>query len=180
MEDTIRMLGLLRKYDLSPMERVVLGHTGTVQHFLGILFNEPVAVEMISQREAGRRFHRKSHLFLKSNGVVVCYAHSMIVYKEDVRQGAIEDVRAGILGIGHIASRHGIPMSRMIEDFSVGQHFVSRLYSMESQDLSYLINETYPRDLFAYERSLGQSCSRKSSTHAGAVRPLAPDSPSTC
>ena len=41
----------LKPYDLSPIERVLAGHTGTVQLLLSLLFGEPVDVVLIGQFE---------------------------------------------------------------------------------------------------------------------------------
>ena len=150
--DIAGVLDRLKVYDLSPIERVLAGHTGTVQLLLSLYFDEPVDVVLMNQEEKEGAIHRVVSLRLRRREIAVCHASSVI--RLDLSsQGVLTDVRGGKLGLGQIAVKYSVPTKRTIGEITVTPSRISRQYIMEGFDpghqyLHYVISESFPRKLF--------------------------------
>ena len=56
------IIGKLERYDLTPLERVILANEGTVQSLLSVIFRVPVEVSVISQVEVNQSIVRWARL----------------------------------------------------------------------------------------------------------------------
>lgn len=137
----------LKDYDLNPIERVLAAHTGTVQLLLSLWFNEPVDVEGIKQKEGDGKIHRSVDLVCRHSRLTVAHAESVIGL-DDNSPEVLADIRAGKLGIGQIAVKHRVPVTRTLHEVQVAPHELSRFYSMQGPGLHYEIRETFPRYLY--------------------------------
>ena len=142
------LLRTLNGSQLSPIERVLVGHTGTVQVLLSIWFNDPVEITVVDQYERGGCIYREVNLVLCTSGAVVCRATSEIPSARN-RADVLEDVRASQLGIGQIAAKHRIPTERSLVDFQVEDETITRTYEMVGKGLCYLVTERFPRAIYA-------------------------------
>ena len=142
-------------YPLTPIERVLAGHTGTVQLLLSLLFNEPVDVVLIGQTEieSRREIHREVSLKLLDSKIEACRAVSII----DLNRNAplvVAQIREGQLGLGQIAVKYNVPTARTINSIEVTRDKISREYTLESvglgqeQQLHFTIMEMFPREVF--------------------------------
>ena len=143
----------LKPYGLRPIERVLAGHTGTVQLLLSLLFGEPIDVVVIGQTELAERheIHREVSLRLRYQEIEVCRAVSVI----DVQRNSdliLDRVREGQLGLGQIAVKYFMPIRRTINIIEVDKQQISREYTMEGasepEALHFVITEMFPREVF--------------------------------
>ncbi len=130
---------------LSPIERVLLGHTGTVQLLLSLWFGAPVEVLVHAQKEDESRILRTVQLVTSDKPVAG--AVSVIPLGEN-RPEILADIRVRQLGIGQIAVKHGIPTERKITKVEVTPKFIRRLYTIEGDGLLFAITETFERELY--------------------------------
>jgi hypothetical protein len=170
IEGALKRLG---PYGLRPIERVLAGHTGTVQLLLSLLFNEPVDVVLIGQTELDgvihHEIHREVSLRLRKRdpqwgselGDEVCRAETVIDTQRNAPE-VLEHVREGKLGIGQIAVLLHVPVTRTINTIEVTPGAIRRQYTMENLGqwhrgacgrpaapaLHYVITEVFPRELF--------------------------------
>lgn len=140
-------LKLLKPYDLSPIERVLAGHTGTVQVLLSLWFNEEVVVKVQEQIDNPGGIERKVHLALGISNLVVATATSVIPRSVNMPK-VMGDVQEQILGLGQIAVKHQIPTSRRIIELSATDDELRRKYIMEGQGLRYVITENFHRRFY--------------------------------
>lgn len=149
----------LRPYGLGPIERVLAGHTGTVQLLLSLLFNEPVDVVLIGQREIESRheIQREVSLKLRHRETEVCRAISSIDLERN-SQVVLQYIREGRLGLGQIAVTCNVPIKRTINTIDVTEDQISREYTMEGLEpgrlfihLHFEITEMFPREMFLKE-----------------------------
>lgn len=147
-------LKLLEPYDLCPIERVLAGHTGTVQVLLSLWFNDAVVVQVQEQIENPGGIERKVHLVLSKRELVVATATSVIPRLSNLPK-VMKDVEEQILGLGQIAVKHEIPTSRQIIDLGATDELLSRKYIMEGQGLRYIITENFYRGFYTHEFALG-------------------------
>ena len=145
--DIAALLDRLKTNNLRPIERVVLGHTGTVQLLLSLLLDDPVDIKVLHQSTQDGVLIRETSLVRRSDGEEVAHALSKISMELNAQE-VIADALAGQLGIGQIAIKHMIPTERRIVDLEVKRDTLSRTYTMTGPGLSYNITETFPRDLF--------------------------------
>jgi chorismate-pyruvate lyase len=144
-----QVLERLKEYpDLRPIERVLAAHTGTVQLLLSLWWNEPVDVVIVSQTEEDGKIHRVVMLTCRNSHLVAAHAESLIPIEANDRE-VIADVRAKELGLGQIAVKHEIQVTRVLHEVEVTSHeMLSRFYSMSSRSrmaLHYEIRESFPR-----------------------------------
>ncbi len=154
----------LKPYGLSAIERVLAGHTGTVQLLLSLLFDEPVDVVLITQEEVDGVIQRVVSLRLRDREVEACRAFSLIDTKRNA-PAVLEDIREGKLGLGQIAVKFRVPIQRTITEVKANYWAIVREYTMETDEtfmgardlpprstappaLHYVINETFHRELF--------------------------------
>lgn len=145
--DIPSLLKQLEPFELSPIERVLAGHTGTVQVLLSLWFNQPVVVDVTSQEVTGAGITREVKLVLQRSGLAVAWAHSIIPRASNLPK-IMEDVEEQNLGLGQIAVKHQIPTSRQITELDATDLAIRRKYVMEGQGLRYVITEQFDRTLY--------------------------------
>lgn len=138
------LLESLSRYQLSPIERVIAGHTGTVQWLLSLWFGEAVVVRSRGQDEDADRIERQVDLVLLRRDLVVCEARSCISLAA-ADPAVIDRVRAQRLGIGQIAVELGIPTRRSIRSIAVTPEHIEREYEMRGPGLHFEVRERFPR-----------------------------------
>lgn len=147
--DIAGILEALGRLDLSPIERVLAAHTGTVQLLLSLWWNQEVGVEVVgAQSEEEGRLRRAAELRLKDSGLVVARALSFIDLRRNSAE-VLEEVRSGHRGIGQIAIALRIPTTRRIRDVSIEGGDLTRRYVIEGEGIYYEIEEGFPRSLYA-------------------------------
>lgn len=145
--DIAAVLARLKPYNLSPMERVLAAHTGTVQLLLSLYFGSPVEVALVEQSEEMGELRRRASLVVSCTGQEACFAHSAIPLSANSRE-VLADVWEGKLGIGQIAVKHRIPTERRIREINVTPSQICRKYVMQGPGLYYAVTEVFPRDLY--------------------------------
>ncbi|KKL95408.1 hypothetical protein LCGC14_1854900 [marine sediment metagenome] len=144
--------GLLGQFNAKGLERgeqVILGHFGTVQTLLSLIFKEPVTVKLLEQEtrdnESAGEILRSVQLVC---GVgVVCNATTHIPL-EGNRPDVLADISAGTLGLGQIVVVRAIPNKRVLVDVGRNAHAFWRKYTIEGPELLLQIHEYFPRDPF--------------------------------
>lgn len=147
----------LHRFELG--ERVILGHLGTVQTLLGLIFAAPVSVRVIEcHREAAQvtpapsetmveeRLTRKVELV--AGGKVACNASSLIPLGSSNRPDFIRDVEAGEAGLGQLIVKHRIPATRLLHSVGRDPEGFWRHYSITGPGLNLEIREFFPRQPF--------------------------------
>jgi len=150
--DIAGILTALRQYDLSPIERVLAAHTGTVQLLLSLWWGEEVVVDLIDNHmgEEDNTLRREAVLRLANSGTPVASALSSIDLIRN-HPKIVEDISAGRLGIGQIAIKHGINTRRRIEEVSIKDECLYRRYIVEGPGVHYEIQEFFPRALYCHQ-----------------------------
>jgi len=138
------LLAQLSGWRLSRIERVVAGHTGTVQWLLSLWFDESVEVRSLGQQEFEGWIERQVELVLARRRVVVCEASSRIRVAE-ADPAVLARVRDRRLGIGQIAVELGIPTRRSIRSIGVTPEHIERDYVMRGPGLHYEVRERFSR-----------------------------------
>lgn len=126
-------------------EQVILGNFGTVQTLLSLIFNVPVNVQLIDQKENTGVITRRVKLV--AGQATVAYATSHIPRSCNDKD-VIQDIIAGTLGLGQIVVKHKIPNSRTL--LSVGRDKAGfwRDYKIEGPKLHLEIGEWFPRKVY--------------------------------
>jgi hypothetical protein len=105
----------LKHLGFSPVEKLILSNQGTVQKFLGLLFETDVHVEVVSQHELFKIIFRWVRLHCEINGIdtTLCLASSMIPIERNT-PGMITGIKEQNWGIGQIIDSTGINTRRII------------------------------------------------------------------
>ncbi|KKL22432.1 hypothetical protein LCGC14_2435490 [marine sediment metagenome] len=145
-------LDRLAQYNLNPIERLLAGHTGTVQLLLSLWFNTEVTVLVERQQEYDVKVIKRQGALMADylrNGerLAVCGVLSYIDVPK-CSESVVHLVRAQELGLGQIAVLLGIPTVRSLTDLEVDDRRIQRTYIMEGPGLHYTITEAFPRELF--------------------------------
>lgn len=147
--DIAGILETLAAHDLSPIERVLAAHTGTVQLLLSLWWDEEVVVEVDGpQVREGDRLRRAVMLKLIASGLVVARAISYIDVTRN-KPEVMAEVEAGKRGIGQIAIAQRIPTIRRIREVRIEDGDLKRVYVIEGDGIHYEIEESFPRALYA-------------------------------
>lgn len=144
------LLDKLRPYNLNTWERILLGHTGTVQQLLSLFFDKPVEVKVLHQEQVGDEIEREVELVLEGTGLVVAKALSLIPVNEN-SFAVIDLVNKKELGLGQIASLLKISTSRNILKVGATPETVERTYELSGHspvNLYFRITESFPRGLY--------------------------------
>ena len=141
------VLERLKPYELAPIERVLAAHTGTVQLLLSLWFNEPVDVNLLEQLEVHEEIRRRVALVRRGTRIEAARAKTIIPIQRNSPE-ILEDVRAGELGLGQIAVSRQIRTTRKMTRLVVNDHYVTRTYLMEGDGLHFVIEESFPRQLY--------------------------------
>ncbi len=137
------LLDTLKEFERG--ERVILGHFGTVQTLLSLIFGGPVAVKLIDQGHDNGVIVRRAQL--AAGREVLCVAVSRISTLHN-RAEIIDDIGEGELGLGQIIARHKLSTSRSLVDLGRDQKSFWRTYDINGPDLEIQISETFPRAPF--------------------------------
>ncbi len=144
--------GLLDQFNAADLERgeqVILGHFGTVQTLLSLIFKEPVTVKVVEQEsrdnESENEILRSVHLLCEIG--VVCYATTHIPLERN-RPDVLADISAGTRGLGQIVVVHEIPHKRVLVDVGRNPYAFWRKYTIEGPELLLQIQEYFPREPF--------------------------------
>lgn len=126
-------------------EQVILGHFGTVQTLLSLVFGEPANIRLINQREEDGLILRQVEL--RCGETIVGYAVTHIP-KARNREDVLSDILTGRLGLGQIVVVHEIPSRRNLVDVGRNKHAFWRTYTIEGPQLFLEIHEYFPREPF--------------------------------
>ncbi len=144
--------GLLDQFNAAGLERgeqVILGHFGTVQTLLSLIFREPVKVKLLEQEsrdnESENEILRSVHLLCEIG--IVCYATTHIPLERN-HPDVLADISAGTLGLGQIVVMHEIPNKRVLASVGRNPHAFWRRYTIEGPELLLQIHEYFPREPF--------------------------------
>ena len=155
-----KMADKLKSIDLSPIEKLILSNKGTVQEFLGLLFETKVEVEVLSQHELYGTIHRWVRLHGKINTVdtTLCLASSVISVTQNTH-GIITGIRERNWGIGQIIESTGINTRRTIYEAFADENTFARNYLIRdiegnpigiesNRKIHLVITEIFPRKLY--------------------------------
>jgi len=140
--------GLLDQFNTQGFERgeqVVLGHFGTVQTLLSLIFGEPVRVRLVDQQYRDGDILRTVHLVCGAGAV--CHATTRIPLAKN-RPDILRDIASGRLGLGQIVAVHQVPSRRDLADVGRSHHAFWRSYTIEGPELRLEIYECFPRQPF--------------------------------
>lgn len=141
--DLPRLLGTLRGF--SPLRRVLLANTGTLQGALSAYFGAPVTVEVTSQRVDGDAIERVVDLVCKELGVVACHAETTATVRDlRIRQLLTETG----MGIGQITALLGLRTTFELDDAGEGGGMFWRAYRLYGEGFDYRITEVFQADLY--------------------------------
>ena len=130
--------------DFTPLQRILLTATGTLQGVLSAYFGQEVRVVVREQAaEDPWVLHRVADLM--AGELVVCQADSQITLTLDkVRQ----EVLAKQMGIGQILEGLEIRPKFQLLEVGRGNGAFWRLYKLEGPGVVYRITETFPEGLY--------------------------------
>jgi len=126
-------------------EQVILGHFGTVQTLLSLIFGDPVNVRLTDQKEKDGEIARSVNLVC--GDTIVCFASTRIPVARN--QGEVlSDISAGSLGLGQIVFKRQIPHRRELVEVGRDRTGFWRTYTIEGPGLFLTISEYFPREPF--------------------------------
>ena len=140
--------GLLERFSSQGFERgeqVILGHFGTVQTLLSLVFGEPVKVRMVDQQCRDGEILRTVHLVCGAGAV--CHATTRVPLARN-RPDILRDIVSGRLGLGQIVAVHQVPSRRDLADIGRSPSAFWRSYTIEGPQLRLEIFECFPRQPF--------------------------------
>jgi len=126
-------------------EQVILGHFGTVQTLLSLIFGKPVNVRLIDQKERDGLIVRSVNLMCEDTLVAYATTH---IPKDRNRPEVLFDISAGRLGLGQIVVTHQIPNKRNLIKLGRNSLAFWRTYAIEGPQLFLEIHEYFPRQPF--------------------------------
>lgn len=160
--EEIDLKGLVSRFKrggFQPGERVILGHFGTVQTLLSLIFLEPVRVQLEDQKieegvypycpgviEFGGSCLKRS-ISLMAGEEVVGTATSYIP-EEDNEESLISQLLHSGLGLGQIVFESGIPNKRILHEVHRNAESFGRCYTICGPRMRIVINESFPRKPF--------------------------------
>lgn len=152
--------GKLKALNLSPIEKLILSNKGTVQEFLGLLFETEVKVEVLSQDELFETIFRwvRLHGEINSIDTTFCLASSVIPIQYNT-PGIITGIREKNWGIGQIINSTGINTRRTIYGAFADEDQFGRNYLIQdiehypdgfgpTRKINLVITEIFPRKLY--------------------------------
>ena len=149
------LLDSLKPYNLGPMERILIGHSGTVQLLLSLFFNKPVLVKVVRQQQVGDEIEREVNLVIQDTELIVGKALSFIPISEN-SSAVIDLVNGKNYGLGQIASYLKVSTIRALKNVGVTDETIERTYTMTGTsfvhvspvNLKFRITESFPRELY--------------------------------
>lgn len=147
--DVAALLKLFEDGQYSILERVLLSHHGPVQTVLSVIWGEPLQVHVVSQEDSQDKDRPAIIRLIDmcTDHLVVMRARSRIFTRECSPQ-VVEFVRQKQLGLGQIATRLGIPITRHILKIGKTKDVFWREYDMRGDGLHYVIQEYLPIALY--------------------------------
>lgn len=157
-EENIKKLIAKVPKDTGAIERLVLANDGTVQTLLSVLFNIPIKVEVIAQKEYSTYIIRWAKLVAEYSPDIkftVCLAES-VVDKTTSYSGFINGLREKKMGVGQLLSSLHINTDRELLGFHSDDSNFSRTYSITSvksddvneRPINIIITEVFPKAAF--------------------------------
>ena len=147
-QDNIQQLIDKLPASLSPVERMLLCHDGTVQTALSILFRVPVKIEVLSQYSLPEdqvivRWVRQVAEYSPGDQTTVCLAESVIPIKKNP-PGFITGITEKFFGIGQLIKSLNLTTHREIQGVYGDSDTIARNYLITG-DCFLLITETFSR-----------------------------------
>ena len=129
-------------------EQVILGHFGTVQTLLSLIFETPVNVCDIEMEEKNGDIIRRVNLKVgPDDQLLVCHATSRIPVDRN-RSDVLQAITSGKLGLGQIVVTNQIPNRRILQEVGRNKEAFWRAYTIEGPNLFLEIHEQFPREPF--------------------------------
>jgi hypothetical protein len=141
---------------MTPVQRMVVSHDGTLQELLSAYFGSPVKVTVHNQIDNYGVIIRNSALYTgnTNNAVDVCLATSVMrtVNPSCSSSGSkfIERIRQCEHGIGFVLNDLGIQTHREILDIHVNEDMFRRVYRIFDDDgeIDIIITEVFPSHMY--------------------------------
>ncbi len=137
----------------TPLQRILMATSGTLQSTLSAYFDGPVTIEVLSQSipepDEGRPITRQ--VSLVCNFKSVCYAKTTVYA---CGQEAIDLIQAQELGLGQIMQKLGIKPDFRLKRVGQDDDIFWRLYVLSGQgsgvfsSLTYHIREEFPKHFY--------------------------------
>ena len=140
--------------NLTPTQRMVVSHDGTLQDLLSAYFGHPVNVDVHSQGESHGNIIRNSGLYVDKPQVKtdVCLATSVIPTSSILLQNVefVDQIRQCEHGIGFILNELGIKTQREILDVRANADMFRRVYRIfdNESEIDVIITEVFPAYLY--------------------------------
>ncbi len=150
MEDPniTKTLEMLKDYDLTTIERIILASTDTVQSLMSVIFGVPVRVEVISQLNYDALLVRWVKLVIDDpDPTTVALAESVIPPGIN-HEGFIDAMGDRDIGIGQAINKLKVFTHREILGIHVDEDTISRTYTIKGAAIDVLITESFQRRLF--------------------------------
>lgn len=152
MSEELNIEKLLEKLDeypqLTPLQRIILGSTSTVQSMLSVVFKSPVIAKLISQKSFGNVDIRWVRLVKKETDEVVCLAESVLPHETNAKDFLEELKRGEEGGIGVAIVKRDIKTERRILGLYADENIFSRTYSLSGGSVDITITEVFPNNIY--------------------------------
>ena len=139
------LLGHFARLGFQREEQVILGHFGTVQTLLSLIFGKPVHVRLKTQGEENGEINRVVELVCGET--IVCFASTRIPVLKNSPE-VLQEISDGALGLGQIVRKLEIPNRRNLMTVGRDHRSFWRTYSIEGPNLFLKISEGFPRPPF--------------------------------
>jgi len=137
---------ILPKLDeFTPIERVLLTCSGTLEIATSAYLGEPVDVEVVEQSQDGEVINRKVNLKGRYSGRIVCRATSKVIVQDDQIR---EEILSKRIGIGQALIKHGFKPDFEMLDMGKTDDSFYRVYKLVAPGVNYTIREIFPRRLY--------------------------------
>ena len=140
--------------NLTPIQRMVVSHDGTLQDLLSSYFGYQVNVTVHNQVESNGNIIRNSGLYVdgSSTKADVCLATSVIPTSSILLQNVefVDQIRQCEHGIGFILNELGIKTRREILDIHANVDMFRRVYRIfdNESEIDVIITEVFPAHLY--------------------------------
>lgn len=152
MEEELNIDELLRRLEkypqLTPLQRIILSSTSTVQSMLSVLFKSTVIAKLISEKSFGTVDIRWVRLVKKDTDEVVCLAESVLPHGNNSKEflNALRKGEEG--GIGMVIAKREIKTERKILGLYADENIFSRTYSLTGKSVEVTITEIFPNNIY--------------------------------
>jgi len=153
MSEELKIEEILKMFEeyptLTPLQRVVLSSTTTVQSMLATIFKTQVVAKLIAQKSFGNVDIRWVRLVTKEDNKVVCLAESVLPHETNSKD-FLDELRKGEEGgIGMVITKRGIKTERKIIGLYADEHVFTRTYSLTGERVDITITEVFPNKDFS-------------------------------